>query len=171
MLGCRATRRGTDAWFKSDSRRKESLWLHPSCLGITGHGVLKSKGVFKRLAALGAGIKNSSRGSLRTSKENPHELWSPATWDNDRDAWLLPPQQRGAQLEGWKQQPFVPACCFAYPITHWLGDKNKQDNTQPHPRRRGWRQSQSCSFLGMYVHTTYSQIEVLKKIVHATVRN
>lgn len=38
VLGFWATRRGTDAWFKSDSRRKESLWLHPSCLEITGQG-------------------------------------------------------------------------------------------------------------------------------------
>lgn len=93
-------------------------------------GVLKSKGVFKRLAASGAGFKNSSRGSLRTSKENPPELWSPATWDSDRDAWLLPPRQRGAQLEGWKQQPFVPACYILLILLH-IGWEIRINRTTP----------------------------------------
>lgn len=52
------------------------------------------------------------------------------------------PRQKGAQLEGRKQQALCTSMlCFAYSITHWLGDKNKQDNTLSNPRRRGRRES------------------------------
>lgn len=82
------------------------------------------------------------------------------------------PGQKGAQLEGCKQEALCTSMlCFADSITHWLGDKNKQDNTLSNPGRSGWRKSGLHSFLGMYVHTGYSQIEALKKIGRATVRS
>lgn len=59
------------------------------------------------------------------------------------------PQQKAAQLEGWKQQALCTSMlCFAYSITHWLGDKNKQDNTLSNPTRRRWREKLVTLILG-----------------------
>lgn len=76
------------------------------------------------------------------------------------------PQQKGAQSESRKQQALgAGRLCFAYSITHWRGDKNKQDNTLSNPGGGSGGKRWSHSFLGMYLHTVYLQIEVLKKIV------
>lgn len=152
---------------------RQKITMAASCLEIRGSHPLKSKeGWFKSMVVSVWRIKNSSKANKEQAKKNPQScaaLLLKMMTEID-DGFL--PQQKGAQLESWRQQALCTSTlCFAYSITHWRGDKNKQDNTLSNPGGGSGGKSWSHSFLGVYLHTVYLQIEVLKKIVHAIVRN
>lgn len=145
-----------------------------SCLEIKGSQPLTfTRGLSKCIAVFGLGEPKlqveANKEQVKKNSQNCETLLL-KIMTKIYDRFL--PQQKGAQLEGWKQQALCTSTlCFAYSITHWLGDKNKRGNTLSNPRRRRWKESSLHSFLGMYVHTAYLQIEALKKIGHATVSN
>lgn len=144
------------------------------CLEIQGSQPLKFEGgLLKSLAVWGLGdpeIQVEAHKERVTQNSQSRETLLLKIMTEIYDCFL--PRQKGAQLEGWKQQALCASTlCFADPTAHWLGGRNKQDNTLSTPKRREQRGSQLRSFLGMYVHTVYSQIEVLKKTGRATVRD
>lgn len=125
---------------------KERITMVACCIETMKSQPPESKGLFKNMAFSVCWGVGGQKLHVEANKEQAQknsqscETLLLKIMTEIYDCFLY--RQKGAQLEGCKQQAFCTSMlCFAYSITHWLGDKNKQDNTLSNPRRRGRRES------------------------------